>query len=128
MFIRELVWLEAFAPRAITRLEGQLSDLDMKIKYFKLHALIGMIALHHVDGELRQAGLLNPGDMPTLLERLNAPTPPLPLTLPRIRPIGVHRPLVARDAGWMVGERVRTESVGDDIATWSDQREEHPIA
>lgn len=128
MFIQEWGGLEAFGPQAVTRLEGQLRALDMKIKYLKPHALIGVIALRHVAGELRQAGLLKPGDMPVLLERLNAPTPPQPLSLPQVRPIGVGRPLVARDAGWTKGERKWTEGVGDDVATWSDQRDEHVIA
>lgn len=127
-FIQEWGGLEAFGPQAVTRLEGQLSALDMKIKYLKPHALIGVIALRHVAGELRQAGLLKPSDMPTLLERLNAPTPPPPLSLPQVRPTGVHRPLIARDAGWTEGERVWTESVGDDLATWSDERDEHVVA
>jgi len=128
MFIQEWGGLEAFGPQAVTRLEGQLRALDMKVKYLKPHALIGVIALRHVAGELRQAGLLKPGDMPMLLERLNAPTPPLPLSLPQVRPIRVSRPLVARDAGWTEGERKWTESVGDDVVTWSDQRDEHVVA
>lgn len=127
-FIQEWGGLEAFGPKAITRLEGQLHALDMKVTYLKPHAVIGVIALRHVAGELRQAGLLKPRDMPILLERLNAPTPPQPLSLPQVRPINVHRPLVARDAGWTEGERTWTESVGDDVATWSDQRGEHVIA
>lgn len=128
MFIQEWGGLEAFGPKAVTRLEGQLRALDMKIKYLKPHALIGVIALRHVAGELRQAGLLKPGDMPTLLERLNAPTPPQPLSLPQVRPIVVRRPLVARDAGWTEGERKWTEGVGDDVATWSDLHDEHVVA
>lgn len=128
MFIQEWGGLEAFGPHAITRLEGQLRALNMKVKYLKPHALIGVIALRHVAGELRQAGLLKPGDMPMLLERLNTPTPPLPLSFPQVRPIGVRRPLIARDAGWTEGDRKWTESVGDDVATWSDQRDEHIVA
>lgn len=128
IFIHEWGGLEAFGLQAITRLEGQLRSLDMKIKYLKPHALIGVIALRHVAGELRQAGRLEPGDMPILLERLNAPTPPQPLSLPQVRPIGVHRPLLTRDAGWAEGERVWAESVGNDVAVWSDQREEHIVA
>ncbi|CDG80804.1 putative uncharacterized protein [Janthinobacterium agaricidamnosum NBRC 102515 = DSM 9628] len=128
MFIQKWGGLETFGPRAITRLEGQLGALDMKVKYLKPHALIGVIALRHVAGELRQAGLLKPGDMPTLLERLNAPTPPQPLSLSQVRPAGVRRPLVARDAGWTEGERTWTKGVGDDVAVWSDQRDEHVVA
>jgi tetratricopeptide (TPR) repeat protein len=128
MFIQEWGGLEVFGPQAVTRLEGQLRVLDMKVKYLKPHALIGVIALRHVAGELRQAGLLKPSVMPMLLECLNAPTPPLPLSLPQVRPIGLRRPLVARDAGWTEGERKWTESVGDDVATWSDQRDEHVVA
>lgn len=128
MFIQEWGGLEAFGPQAVTRLEGQLRALDMKVKYLKPHALIGLIALRHVAGELSQAGLLKPGDMPVLLERLNSPTPPQPLSLPQVRPRGVCRPLIARDAGWTEGERRWTEGVGDDVATWSDQRDEHVVA
>jgi hypothetical protein len=128
MFIQEWGGLEAFGPQAVTRLEGQLRALDMKLKYLKPHALIGVIALRHVVGELRQAGLLKPGDMPMLLERLNAPTPPHPLSLPQVRPRGVLRPLVVRDAGWMEGERTWTNGVGDDVAAWLDQRDEHVVA
>jgi hypothetical protein len=128
VFIQEWGGLEAFGPQAITRLEGQLRALDMKMKYLKPHAMIGVIALRHVAGELRQAGLLKPRDMPTLLERLNAPTPPHPLALPQVRPIDVRRPLVPRDAGWTEGEKMWAESVGDDIVTWSDQRGEHVVA
>jgi len=128
MFIQEWGGLEAFGSQAVTRLEGHLRALDMKVKYLKPHALIGVIALRHVAGELRQAGMLKPGDMPMLLERLNAPTPPLPLSLPQMRPIVVRRPLVSRDAGWTEGERKWTESVGDDVASWSDQRDEHVVA
>lgn len=90
--------------------------------------MIGVIALRHVAGELRRAGLLNVRDLPVLLERLSALTPPQPLSLPQVRPIGVRRPLVARDASWTEGERKWTESVGDDVATWSDQRDEHVMA
>lgn len=128
IFIHEWGGLEAFGLQGVTRLEAQLRVLDMQIEYLKPHALIGVIALRHVAGELRQAGLLKPGDTPVLLERLNAPIPPLPLSLPQVRPIGVRRPLVARDAGWTEGERKWTESVGDDVATWSDQRDEHVVA
>ncbi len=127
MFIQEWGGLEAFGPQAVTRLEDQLRALDMKVKYLKPHALIGVIALRHVVGELRQAGLLKPGDMPMLLERLNAPAPPQPLSLPQVRPRGVRRPLVARDAGWTEGERKWTEGVGDDVATWSDQRDDYVV-
>ncbi|MBE2967033.1 ATP-binding protein [Burkholderia cepacia] len=128
MFVQEWGGLEAFGPQAVTRLEGQLHALDMQITYLKPHAMIGVIALRHVAGELRQAGLLKPRDMPMLLERLNAPTPPQPLSLPQVRPIGVRRPLVARDAGWTEGERQWTEGVGDDIAIWSAQPGEHVVA
>lgn len=128
MFIQEWGGLEAFGPQAVTRLEGQLRALDMKVKYLKPHALIGVIALRHVAGELHQAGLLKPGDMPVLLERLNAPTPPQPLSLPQVRPRGVCRPLIARNAGWTEGERKWTEGVRDDVATWSDRWDEHVVA
>lgn len=128
IFIHEWGGLEAFGLQAVTRLEGQLRALDMKIKYLKPHALIGVIALRHVAGELRQAGLLKLDDMPMLLEGLNAPTPPQPLSLPQVRPIDLRRPVVARDAGWTEGERKWTEGVGDDVAVWSDQRDEHVVA
>ncbi|MFP3655967.1 hypothetical protein, partial [Burkholderia sp. SIMBA_052] len=63
MFVQEWGGLEAFGPQAVTRLEGQLHALDMQITYLKPHAMIGVIALRHVAGELRQAGLLKPRDM-----------------------------------------------------------------
>ncbi|WP_245937010.1 ATP-binding protein [Undibacterium pigrum] len=128
MFIQEWGGLEAFGPNAVTRVEDQLRALDMKIKYLKPHALIGVIALRHVAGELHQAGLLKPNDLPMLLESMNAPIPPLPLSLPQVRPKDVRRPLVARNARWMEGERKWTEGVVDDIATWSDQGGEHVVA
>lgn len=128
MFIQEWGGLEAFGPQAVTRLEGQLRALDMKVTYLKPHALIGVIALRHVAGELRQAGLLKRGDMPVLLERLNAPIPPQPVSIPQVRPIGVRRSLVARDAGWTEAERKWTESVKDDVATWPDLGDEHVVA
>ena len=128
MFIKEWGGLEAFGPQAGTRLESQLRALDMQVTYWRPHAVIGVIALRHVAGELRRAGLLDVRDLPVLLERLSAPTPPQPLALPQVRPLGVRRPLVARDASWAEGERQWTESVGDDVATWSDQRDEHVIA
>lgn len=128
IFIQGWGGLEVFGTQAVTRLEGQLHALDMKVKYLKPHALIGVIAIRHVAGDLRQAGLLRPRDMPTLLERLNAPTPPQPLSLSQGRPIGVHRPLGARDAGYTEGERAWVESVGGDVATWCDRREEPVVA
>lgn len=128
IFIQEWGGLEAFGTQAITRLEGQLRALDMNVKYLKPHALIGVIALRHVAGEIRRAGLLKPDDMPMLLEHLNAPTPPQPLSLPQVRPIGVYRPLLTRDADWAEGERVWAESIGNDVAAWSDQCDEHIVA
>lgn len=128
MFIQQWGGLEAFGPQAVTRLEGQLRTLSMQITYLKPHALIGVLALRHVAGELRQAGLLKPRDLPMLLESLNAPTPPPPLSFPQVRPRSLGRPLVARDAGQSESERKWAESVGDDIATWSDQIGEHVVA
>lgn len=128
MFIQEWGGLDEFGHQAITRLEGQLRALDMKIQYLKPHAWVGVIALRHVAGELRQAGLLKTGDIPELLERLNAPTPPQPLSFPQVRPIAAQRPFVALDAGWTKGERKWVEGVGDDVATWSDQCDEHVVA
>lgn len=128
IFIQEWGGLEAFGQQAITRLERQLRDLDMKVTYLKPHAMIGVIALRHVAGELRQAGRLKPGDMPILLELLNSPTPPQSLSLPQVRPIGMRRPLAVRGAVWAEGERKWVEGVGDDIATWSDERDEYVVA
>jgi hypothetical protein len=128
IFIQEWGGLEVFGRQAVARLEGQLNTLGMKVTYRKPHALIGVIALRHVAGELRQAGLLKSGDMPILLERLNASIPPQPLSLSQVRPTGVYRPLVARDAHWTDGERVWTNCVEGDVASWSDQRDEHVIA
>ncbi|SDN22705.1 hypothetical protein SAMN05216517_10947 [Janthinobacterium sp. OK676] len=128
MFIHQWGGLDAFGAQAITRLESELRALEMKMTYLKPHALIAAIALRHVAGELRQAGLLKPDDIPVLLERLNAPIPPQPLSLPQVRPIGLHRPLVARDASWTEGERVWAENVVGDVAPWLGQRDEHVIA
>lgn len=128
IFIQEWGGLEAFGPEAVTRLEGQLRALDMQITYLKPHALIGVIALRHVAGELRQAGLLKPSDMPMLLERLNAPTPSLPLSFPQVRPLGVYRPIMDSDASWTERDRKWTESVKNDISPWSDQSDEHVVA
>lgn len=128
MFIQDWGGLEAFGTQAVARLESQLRALDMKITYLKPHALIGVIALRYVAGELRQAGLLQPGDIPRLLERLNAPTPPHPLSLSQVRPIGMRRPLVARDASWTNGEKTWAERVGGDVANWSNECEEHVVA
>ncbi len=46
----------------------------------------------------------------------------------QVRPIGMHRPFIVRDAGWTEGERVWAESVGDDVANWSDKSDEHVVA
>jgi hypothetical protein len=128
MFIQEWGGLEAFGQEAVTRLEGELGALGMKLTYLKPHALIGLISLRHVAGELRQAGLLKRSDLPMFLESLNAPIPPHPLLVPAVRPIGVHRPLVARNAGWEHGEEKWTEGVVQDVAAWSDHRDEHVLA
>ncbi len=128
IFIHEWGGLEAFGQRAIKRLEAELDALDMKITYLKPHAIIGVIALRHVAGELRQAGVLNLDAIPLLLERLNAPTPPHPLSLPKVRPIGLRRPVVSRNGGWAESEREWVESVCDDTLIWSDQRDEYVVA
>lgn len=128
MFIQDWGGLEAFGAPAITRLEDQLHALKMRVTYLKPHALIGVIALRQVAGELRQAGLLNPDDMPTLLERLNAPLLPLPLSLPQVRPIGLRRPLVDSDIGWTERDRNWATNVGDDVAIWSDHPGEQIVA
>lgn len=66
----------------------------MKITYQKPYAHIGILALRHVAGELRRAGLLSKRDLPTLLEQLDAPLPPVPPVKIGVRPKGIKRPLI----------------------------------
>lgn len=128
MFIQEWGGLEAFGPSAVKRLEGQLRSIDMQITYLKPHALIGVIALRHVAGELRRAGLLSRRDMPTLLESLNAPIPPRPLWRPQSRPEETRRPLAARGVQRGEAEKNWAEDVGADVAPYLDVRHRHVVA
>lgn len=128
MFIQEWGGLEAFGQPAIKRLEAQLRGLQMQITYFKPHAQIAVLALRHVAGELRRAGLLARRDMPEILERLGAPLPPLPLMRAQIRPQGIRLPLVARDADWREREKLWTEQVDNDVTSWSSGSGEYIVA
>ena len=128
MFIEEWGGLEAFGQPAIKRLEARLRGLQMQITYFKPHARIGALALRHVAGELRRAGLLARRDTPSILERLGAPLPPMPHMRAQVRPQGINRPLVARDAHWREGEKLWTEQVDNDVASWSAGGGEHLMA
>lgn len=128
MFIQEWGGLEAFGQPAIKRLEAQLRGLQMQITYVKPHARIAALALRHVAGELRRADLLARRNMPEILERLGAPLPPLPLMRAQVRPQGISRPLVARDAHWREGEKLWTEQVDNDVASWSTGGGEQVVA
>ena len=128
IFIQEWGGLEAFGPSAVKRLESQLRALDMQITYLKPHALIAVLALRHVAGELRWAGKLNRRDMPTLLERLNSPLPPRPLSLPQVRPEWIRSPLLDRHAGWSERDQNWVDEVDGDIARFPGQHDGHVVA
>lgn len=128
MFIQEWGGLEAFGPAAVKRLESQLHTLDMQITYQKPHALIAVLALRHVAGELRWAGKLNPREMPMLLERLNSPLPPRPLWLPQVRPQWIRSPLFDRNAGWSEREQKWVDEVRNDVAQFPEQHDGHVVA
>lgn len=128
MFIQEWGGLEAFGPSAVQRLESQLRSLDMQITYLKPHALIAVLALRHVAGELRWAGKLNPREMPTLLERLNFPLPPRPLSLPQLRPEWIRSPLLDRHAGWSERDQKWVDEVRGDVARFPEQHDVHVVA
>jgi len=128
MFIQEWGGMDAFGLPALKRLEGQLRALSMRITYNKPHAWIGVLALRHVAGELRRAGLLSPRDMPTLLERLNVPLPPRSPTHAEVRPSGIRRPLLVQNASWGEAEKLWTEKVSDDVMPWSDGPNEYVVA
>jgi hypothetical protein len=128
MFIQEWGGMEAFGLPGLTRLEAQLRALEMKITYFKPHAWIGVLALRHVAGELRRAGLLSRRDMPSILERLNAPLPSRPLIDAQVRPRGIRRPLARRNASWGEAEKLGVEQVDDDVVPWVDRADERVVA
>lgn len=128
MFIQEWGGLEAFGLSALKRLEGQLHGQSMRMTYHKPHAWVGVLALRHVAGELRRAGLLSRREMPTLLEQLNAPLPPRLPTRARIRPRGIQRPLLVKDAPWQEAEKLWVEQVRDDVTPWSDCGDEYVVA
>lgn len=128
MFIQEWGGLEAFGLPALKQLEAQLRALSMQITYFKPHAWIGVLALRHVAGELRRAGLLSRRDMPSILEQLNAPLPPRPLINAQIRPIGIRRPLEVQNASWSEAEKRWADQVGNDVSPWTDRADEYVVA
>lgn len=128
MFIQEWGGLGTFGLSAVKQLEADLRALSMQITYFKPHAMIGVLALRHVAGELRRAGVLSRRDMPSILERLNAPLPPRPLIDAQIRPRGIPRPLKVQNASWTEAEKLWADQVSDDVAPWADRGYEHVVA
>jgi len=128
MFIQEWGGLDTFGLPAVKQLEAQLRALSMQITYFKPHAMIGVLALRHVAGELRHAGVLSRRDVPSILEQLNAPLPPRPLIEAQVRPHGIRRPLEVQNAAWGEAEKLWADQVGDDVAPWADRANEHVVA
>lgn len=128
MFIQEWGGTEAFGLPALRRLEDQLRALEMKITYFKPHAWIGVLALRHVAGEIWRAGLLSQTDMPSILERLNAPLPPRPLVRAQVRPREIRRPLALKNAPCGEAENLWVAQVEDDVTPWSDRPDEQVLA
>lgn len=128
MFIQEWGGTEVFGLPAFRRLEDQLRALEMKITYFKPHVWVGLQALRHVAGEIRRAGLLPQRDMPSILERLNAPLPPRPLVRAQVRPREIRRPLALKDAPWEEAENLWVTQVDDDVAPWPDSPDERVMA
>ncbi|WP_026284329.1 ATP-binding protein [Variovorax paradoxus] len=127
-FIQQWGGLEAFGALALRCLEAELRSLDMQITYLKPHMAVGVVALRHVAGEVRRAGLLSDHDLPLFLEILNAPLPSHPLLRAQVRPQAIPRPLVARDASWGEAGRAWTARVNEDVAPWSLQPEDVVIA
>ncbi|MCY1286293.1 hypothetical protein D9M70_352620 [compost metagenome] len=128
MFIQDWGGLEAFGLPALKQLEARLRAISMQITYFKPHAWIGVIALRHVAGEMRRAGLLSRRDLPSILELLNAPLPPRPLIYAQVRPRGIRRPLAVRNASWNEAEILWADQVRDDVAPWADRSDEQIVA
>jgi len=119
LFIQEWGGLEAFGPPAIKRIQSQLRALDMQISYTKPHALIGQVALRHVAGEIRRAGMLQRSHMPVLLEQLGAPLPPRAGQRPQPLPTGIRRPNILRNASWNEREGLWAEHVNSDAIYWN---------
>ena len=128
LFIQEWGGIEKFGLPALKRLEADLRALSMQITYFRPHAWIGTIALRHVAGELRRAGLLSPREIPSILERLNAQIPPRPLPQLQVRPQEIRRPVEVRDAPWNEQDRLWAEQVGDDVLEWAHREFEFVVA
>ncbi|QBE64917.1 ATP-binding protein [Pseudoduganella lutea] len=128
MFIQEWGGIEEFGQNALKRLERKLYTLSMKMTYYKPHAWVGVLALRNVAGELRQAGLLSRREIPTLLERLNVPLPPRPPMPALVRPLGIRRPLLIKDAPWQEAEKLWAERVHDNIVQWSDCGDDYVVA
>ncbi|MBU2804258.1 ATP-binding protein [Acidithiobacillus ferridurans] len=128
MFIQEWGGMDAFGLPALKRLEAQLHALEMKITYFKPHAWIGVLALRHVAGEIRRAGLLSQRDIPPILEQLNAPLPPRPLIRAQVRPREIRRPLALKNVPWWEAENLWVAQVDDDVTPWSDRPDEQVLA
>lgn len=127
-FVQQWGGLEAFGTVALRNLEAELHSLDMRITYLKPHMAVGVVALRHVAGEVRRAGLLSDYDLPLFLEILNASLPPHPLLRAMVRPHEIPRPLVARDTSWKEAGRVWVPQVDKDVAPWSPQPEDVVIA
>lgn len=127
-FVHEWGGIEAFGARAVRRLEAELRSMDMQITYLKPHMAVGVVALRHVAGEVRRAGLLPDGALPHFLEILNAPIPPHPLLQAQVRPQEFARPLVARDASWGEASRLWIPRVDEDVSPWSPQANEVVMA
>ncbi|MFM0654218.1 AAA family ATPase [Paraburkholderia sediminicola] len=128
MFIQEWGGLNVFGLPAVKQLEAQLRALSMRMTYYRPHAMIGVLALRHVAGELRRAGVLTQRDVPSILERLNAPLPPRPFIKAQVRPQGIRRPLEIQNAPWAEAERLWVDQVTDDVAPWADCDDEHVVA
>lgn len=128
MFIHEWGGLDSFGLPGLNRLESLLRTLSMKITYYKPHGRIAIIALRHVAGELRRAGLLSRRDMPSILERLDTPLPPLPFIDMHIRPSGIRRPLAVRNGSWREAEQLWADQVDSDLTPWAERIDEYVVA
>ncbi|HHO0420721.1 TPA: AAA family ATPase [Klebsiella quasipneumoniae] len=127
-FIQKWGGLKVFGQESIKTVESQLRILSMKITYQKPHAYIGILALRHVAGELRRAGLLSKRDLPTLLEQLDAPLPPAPPVKICVRPKGIKRPLKVPNVSWNESEEAWVKLVSEDTKPWAEQVDEFVIA
>lgn len=128
LFIQDWGGMDAFGPPALKRLTSHLRSIEMRITYSKPHAMVGILALRYVAGELRLSGMLDSRSTPMLLERLNVPLPPRLPARPQVRPEGLLRPLPLRNASWDKGEQEWAEQVQEDVLRWSDASDMHIVA